>query len=1212
MRGDVYTTEVRVVVSTASYSMYAHLMQLTRRPSAPASSATATDPLASEANSLRGASSNDGMGTGGSSGGGGDGSGGGGGGSSSSAATARPFSLVVHNARNQPHVQCERPFLAGASRALVDAPSPPPPQPPHIPSPPFPPPLVAFGDDLDVTSFVNVSAPAVAVLGSLLSTPTARAAVSTAAAVTVGLTLGLGVGASVAASVGAGAAGSAAAGAGGAAGGGAAAGLVPALFGAQRLSMYGGLSGTPPPAAEAGGAGGAGGPPSDWTLGRLGIGSSLVLAANGYSNGGAGIEEPNAILRRQRQLGAASSNTTLQLPAGPTSVAIAAEATLVDALCSALVIVTAVTAVHLLLLHVWSRLLNRRYYLATGRVPPFERWRAKGNLNRIHPAPEADLAPAASPAPAATPTRTLRPPKLSTRMSRPPELPPLRPEAYSAEAVAARLAEKAAHRQARARDEQARINQRIAAKAAEWAARQRNQGGQSNQPREGVEEEGRPAAPPAETGGEEDIGAGTAPSPPVPAEHVASPPPSPPEDGTAPAAAPLSAAAPATDSPPAATPPPPPAAAADSGPVAVPEDGEPQPHPQPQPPPPPPPEDEDEDVVLMELDEENPSPPPPPVGGLGASTPPPRIAWGSQWEATRGSTAKVTPKVNPAGTSPAEVLTLEDGGGDARFRPLPAVLAWPVPESICTLLCLPGVVGASSAVVGAWTGGLPVGTPFRLLALAGLYLSLLFLAYEGARLAVFSRARRATCWVPTREPADAAAVRDPLLGALARGGLLRPYARELGAYVAPAEDSAEPARTERLLELALTPPSRWRWGWWRPSRSTSRCAGDELLALQHWLGGSSGGTPVGMGFLYVLACLQAAIAACSGLLSTHPLGRTAAGGLLAPSALIALQLFGALWASFLVAAARDRLAGAALSLCFVLECLALCLLLLSSLLAEDSAAAAAQGDYQSLGTALSVAATAVPLLQAAVYVPLARALYDAFLALLSCLVRRPFSEDLLEVPQAASASGPSGCGDQDPKQAAASASAILPAKNDDEQEKEEAAKQAEAARAALAAEAEAEAEAKAAQLRAQAAAAQAEAEEAVREAIALREAKESAAAKVAARAAKMEEEIHLMTMQLVDLEMASTSAMEDHRQLKEKATAAEAEARAAADDLALRELRLRELVEGPAPSSERTLLTRTATQHIGERVSAGPSSTSSAAAGASAGASAGACASASA
>ena len=103
--------------------------------------------------------------------------------------------------------------------------------------------------------------------------------------------------------------------------------------------------------------------------------------------------------------------------------------------------------------------------------------------------------------------------------------------------------------------------------------------------------------------------------------------------------------------------------------------------------------------------------------------------------------------------------------------------------------------------------------------------------------------------------------------------------------------------------------------------------------------------------------------------------------------------------------------------------------------------------------------------------------------------------------------------------------------------------------------------------------------------------KAAAAAEVAAKAAKVEEEIHSMTMQLVDLEMASTGAMESHKTLQAQVAAAEAEAKSAAADAALQELRLQELVdphvEPPTLSQPDEGITPRQLA-MGERVSAGP------------------------
>ena len=1216
----MFTTEVQVSVTTSSFLLYNHLL-LIAGSAAPASAAAIALRLSSDP--------------------------------SSSDVTTNPFDVTVRNGLGQALMQCEAPTLAVSLREVLGAPSPPPPMPP---APPLQPPMATFGDGLDIEALLNASAPALTVAGRLLRHPATKAAISTAAAVTVGLTVGVSVGSAVAASAAASAGGAAAGGAAGTGGGGGVAGLVPALFGAQRLAMYGGLLSPPPDDVAA-----AASPPSDWTMGRLGFGRSFFhQSAAGAAVAGSASPTTNATTAAATAVPATGRLRLLQEMQGDTHemyagglhekededgvgpVQFGLMVTLADAVCSAAVGLVVVISLHLMLLLGWSRLVNRGYYREVRRITPVETpvRLPSGGGGDAPPRGDTDE-PGSPPSPLrvaqgmakrlVAPSRGVRvAPVPAPRGMRAPNLPPLKEEAYSASAVSERMNAKARQRQARAKEEQEKINELIAKKrmehsqklnetkfAEEQAQRTRllEEEKEINRriaSRDAIQNENTMPTPDeggGEGGGEveeavaavkeeeeEEEMSGAADG----REEPPTPPPSPPEaerdgpeggeaidadgakeegakedgvkggsiseqageastteggevaegasvameaegslatnateptiaaasDAPTPAAA---AKAAATDT-----------AAAVDAPTAA---------------------DRDDEVTLIDLGAEIALPPPPlPLNPKALVHPPDlqakssarKIAWGSQWEATRGGGAKME---DDHGGGPQVAQNTPRGSHLAftnakpPFRPLPAVLVWPVPESIAVMLFMPGVVTAASAVLAAWVADLSISISAKLLSVAALYGCLIFLVYEERRLAAFSRAHRAVCWVPSKEPTKLSQVDDPLLWLCARHHLLRPYSRELGEFQPPS-DQLEPARTERLISHALTPPWRWRSSWWCPSGSVYRCTSDSLDSLGHWLGSSSGATAVGMRFLLVLTVLQAALAALSGFLSAHPAVRMDGGAFLAPTALIALQLFGMLWASFLIGGARDRVMGAALTLCFLLEIIAMSLLLLSSLLATEAAAAGReQGDYKGLSDALRLAAVSVPVLQAAVYVPLARSLYDAAVLTTGYWVARKQGEDKEERPKDEEEG--SAEAEAERKAAAEGAAAEVAAA--------EAAAELEAAKRE-AAERE-ESERAAAEMAAQRAAARREAEAAVQTAMAIRDAKATAAAKATADVAKIEEDVKEMAIKLVDLELSSSSAMARHKKLQAEAEVARMEAQSAAADVALRELRLRELQE---------------------------------------------------
>ena len=1121
MSGEITTTEVTLAVSTPSYSLSQALITL----------ASYADP----------------------------------------ASVSRNLSIEILNDNGQVLSQCEPMRLAGASRTVVAAPSPPPPappEPPSLPFPPSPPPLIELGMGLIASSLVNKSSPSLAVLGQAINLPSVKATVASVAVVTVAISAGVRVATSILAGTAASTAGSAA----GAAGG--AAGALPALMGCQRFALYGRLSGVPEDdelAAD---------PPGDWTMGQLGLGRSLFGTGQGRMNssaaGNQSDELSGVVRRRQLQISneSAEGDEARSPLAGVTPVAVGLSVTLADTVCSAMVVLAVVTALHLLLLIGWTRIVNRNYYavplpkqakplapasrsptaasavasatavaasasLAAIASTQLATRRLFSSLRRVHPAPSSAYLPAPASA-------SLGHPSSSSRNSESPSA--AQPDEEASSEFAPTDAPSAARE---AKDKEEKEEKKLDPSAAPSASDDAEDDAGS-----------APVSAPA-TGQASALASALASAPASATASAPTPPPSPPNE-LAESPANGSASEPAVVEGAALANPP----ASEDAAITVKEvesaangDGDGL---------------ADGEVVELELGEGVRTPPSQSAQLSGLHTS--RVAWAERMppDSTPSLPAEATqPDLSGLSVAARLKAVAASKKPPPTFRRLPTSLAWPVPEAI-TLLCFtPGIVSASSAVLGALVGGLAIGTSAVVLALMSLCLIAIFLGYEGVRLSRFSRRHRARCWVPAHEPTRTADVSDPLLRLLARWRMLGPHSRELGAFLPPSVDGEEPLRTERALEHAFHSLRPWQYSCPRRkvrvaaaatsaegetatppdaplhSRHGSR-AGDEFDSLQHWLGISSGGAAVSMRFALVLTLVQCLVAALGGLVYALPWAQTSGGGLLAPCVLIVLQMFGALWCSFLVAGANDRLTGATLCLCFCFECLALCLVLLSSLLASESASAAEAGDVHGFGLALRVATAAPPLLQLSIYVPLLNSLYDAVARGWAILNERQRQRAALavRVQRPRGLSRPGLRLDSRGQLWQTVSEAVL------DQHTEEAMTSTAVALVARAVADDAAAK-EAAERAANELVARAEAEEAVKTAIALREAKETAAAAAALEAERMEKEVLEMSMRLADLELASKQAIATHRRLKSEQATAEAVAKSAAADVALREIKAR-------------------------------------------------------
>jgi hypothetical protein len=151
-----------------------------------------------------------------------------------------------------------------------------------------------------------------------------------------------------------------------------------------------------------------------------------------------------------------------------------------------------------------------------------------------------------------------------------------------------------------------------------------------------------------------------------------------------------------------------------------------------------------------------------------------------------------------------------------------------------------GVVECSSAIVGAHSSGLELETWEVVLAWVSLGSILVFYIYQTFLVARFHRQHAGDTWAPAEEPGSEEEVSDPiyrLVGRLRRCLRMKRklLTRELGEFVQPEEDEAQPGKTERALWRAFTCGLTWL------KKSERVRPGDEMDMLTLWLGDASGG-----------------------------------------------------------------------------------------------------------------------------------------------------------------------------------------------------------------------------------------------------------------------------------------------------------------------------------------------------------------------------------
>ena len=245
-------------------------------------------------------------------------------------AAAALASTPIANAAGGSFALCTSTVVAGQTRAIDDAPSPPPPSPPPLspPDPPLPPPFNLLPGGLDVLAFVNLSSPVASAFTQILE---AQAGTVRAAA---GVAVGAGVAASVAASA-----------LGGVAGG------IPgpaALMGAQRQAVYGNLAGAPKTCEDPRSGGDGGG----WTMGRLNLGGEnpckggrrrQLQKKEGGGSGGGGVAKAG---------GGDEEDLVQQMLVQA----------MVDTLISSLLIIALGTGIHIITVMIYKFYWNDEYY----------------------------------------------------------------------------------------------------------------------------------------------------------------------------------------------------------------------------------------------------------------------------------------------------------------------------------------------------------------------------------------------------------------------------------------------------------------------------------------------------------------------------------------------------------------------------------------------------------------------------------------------------------------------------------------------------------------------------------------------------------------------------------------------------------------------------------------------------------------------------------
>lgn len=224
--------------------------------------------------------------------------------------------------------------------------------------------------------------------------------------------------------------------------------------------------------------------------------------------------------------------------------------------------------------------------------------------------------------------------------------------------------------------------------------------------------------------------------------------------------------------------------------------------------------------------------------------------------------------------------------------------------------------------------------------------------------------------------------------------------------------SAEPARTERLISEVL---GRKR------GRAYANGYGFETLDTFVWLSDASGRNAWAVAYRFGQVILLLAIAIITGMFIL-----AGSGGVSAQlSILIAFTTTGAAWE--VCGLANDQLQSASLALCYLLECVALAIILWAGLVsrgaggqcamsdsdgtapprpeietynstvAARAAPSAEECDLESLAFSLHLAEVAANLLLASIFAPLALSIYDAFTVPLITAIWRTHEGSPIEV-----------------------------------------------------------------------------------------------------------------------------------------------------------------------------------------------------------------------
>ena len=313
------------------------------------------------------------------------------------------------------------------------------------------------------------------------------------------------------------------------------------------------------------------------------------------------------------------------------------------------------------------------------------------------------------------------------------------------------------------------------------------------------------------------------------------------------------------------------------------------------------------------------------------------------------------------------------------FRPLPGALVWPNFEITLILIFAAGIVQAASSILASGIDGTETAAVPLALASFTLCSYVWFIAAQIVQLTRFYRQCGEACWTPAEQPVSAAEVEDPLLRLLVRARLVRPRAREQGAFEPPVDStSVEPQRTEDVLRRSLLgvgmicPRSRRR----RHSNVSSRedkniQASQQLELLPNWLKDASGSRS-GAAFGIVQLCIQLVISVNIGFWSGHSYGSSAAGGKLQLWLLVGLQGFAAIFTG--MQTANDFWFGVFTALAYAIEFIAASLLLRGTYIA-DSEAEGTDKDARVI-EAIALSVLSAQLLMINLFAPMALTAYD--------------------------------------------------------------------------------------------------------------------------------------------------------------------------------------------------------------------------------------------